>query len=695
VKSAPSLWVSIAFLLAFTGCSSSRDEGYDHEHDLSTSTTSDALSTISCSESKDTGYKSGSPFAITVVTVDGKKVEKATANAYYVMAQAAAADGVNIKVVSGFRTMEEQEYLYGCYVNCSCNNCNLAAKPGYSNHQSGHALDLNTSAGGVLAWLNAHGAAFGFSRTVPSEPWHWEWWGGGPGGGPCSGGGSDLVTIQMGTLNGSLSSDVDGDGTADACARSSAGIACSTSGDGFATSVEGPALSNEKGWKKPEYFGTIRMGDVTGDGKADVCARAAAGIQCWPSHGDGFGESIAGPKWSDESGWAKLEYWSTLRLADVNGDDKADVCARSSTDFRCHLATGTGFDPNTIIGPPLSNASGWNHARYYGTLRMADVNGDGKADVCARSSADFSCWLSDGAGFPQKIKGPALSNDSGWDDVKYWSTLRMPDVDGDGRADLCARAAAGIQCWPSNGTGFLESFAGPELSNAKGWDDVKYYSTIRFGDLNRDGKDDLCARAAAGLRCWLSDGAGFPEQISSDALADENGWGKPEYYSTIRLADANGDGRADVCARAAAGIRCWHFDGSQFTAAVAGPAWADENGWDAFEYYSTLQIGGGCVAKDEICNQLDDDCDGEADEGNVCESTGGAGAPSGSGGGGSGGVASGAGGTSAVPDRGGTETAEAGCACATTGGPTKHRGHWLVGLGFLAAILRRRPRSNR
>ena len=143
------------------------------------------LSTIDCTESSDTGYSKGTPFAITVVTVDGKKVETQTANAYYVMAQAADKDGVTLKVVSGFRTQAEQQYLYNCYINCNCNNCNLAAKPGYSNHQSGHALDLNTSSSGVLNWLNANGGTFGFKRTVPSEAWHWEWWSGGPGGGPC------------------------------------------------------------------------------------------------------------------------------------------------------------------------------------------------------------------------------------------------------------------------------------------------------------------------------------------------------------------------------------------------------------------------------------------------------------------------------------------------------------------------------
>lgn len=127
---------------------------------------------IDCTPYQATGDSQGNAFPITLVTVDGKPAEIETANAYYVMQQAAAAAGVGLRIVSGFRSMEEQQYLYNCYVSCSCNNCNLAATPGYSNHQSGHALDLNTSESGVLNWLNANGGSLGFSRTVSGEPWH-------------------------------------------------------------------------------------------------------------------------------------------------------------------------------------------------------------------------------------------------------------------------------------------------------------------------------------------------------------------------------------------------------------------------------------------------------------------------------------------------------------------------------------------
>ncbi len=119
-----------------------------------------------------TGYTNGHPYTLCVTTVDGKLLGVRTANAYVRMRAAASHAGVSIRVVSGFRTMAQQRYLYHLYVT---GHGNLAARPGYSNHQSGIALDLNTASGSVYRWLANHGARFGFRRTVPSEMWHWEY----------------------------------------------------------------------------------------------------------------------------------------------------------------------------------------------------------------------------------------------------------------------------------------------------------------------------------------------------------------------------------------------------------------------------------------------------------------------------------------------------------------------------------------
>ena len=121
-----------------------------------------------------TGYRSGHKMNICVTTIDGHYVEVNTARAFLRMRKAARNVGVSIHVVSGFRSMASQRHLYHCYLSKQCNGGHLAAVPGYSNHQSGHALDLNTSAGGVYSYLANHGHAYGFRRTVAIEKWHWE-----------------------------------------------------------------------------------------------------------------------------------------------------------------------------------------------------------------------------------------------------------------------------------------------------------------------------------------------------------------------------------------------------------------------------------------------------------------------------------------------------------------------------------------
>ena len=129
---------------------------------------------LDCSRVDAVGYRRGRRFPIVVVEIDGRFLEEETADAYWAMREAAAEDGVDLPINSGFRTAAEQTYFYRCYTTCTCNNCIRAAKPGYSNHQSGRALDL-WQGPGVHEWLKGNGSRFGFVGTVRSEPWHWEY----------------------------------------------------------------------------------------------------------------------------------------------------------------------------------------------------------------------------------------------------------------------------------------------------------------------------------------------------------------------------------------------------------------------------------------------------------------------------------------------------------------------------------------
>src|ERR1044071_3495009 len=157
------------FAILTPACSNDVDPEGDGIEPIDMHDNEDLQGLFDCNERGDTGYRQGSSFAINVVTVDGRPVETNTANAYIAMQNAAANAGVSLRIVSGFRTMAEQQHLYYCYTSGSSNNGNLAARPGYSNHQSGHALDLNTSDSGVANWLRNHASQFGFSRTGPAE----------------------------------------------------------------------------------------------------------------------------------------------------------------------------------------------------------------------------------------------------------------------------------------------------------------------------------------------------------------------------------------------------------------------------------------------------------------------------------------------------------------------------------------------
>lgn len=132
-----------------------------------------ALPSIDCTIRRTTGYRRGKPLPLQLVRVAGETVEQKTANAFVAMYRAAAADGIHLAIRSAFRTMRAQRWLYRCYRTCSCNGCNKAAKPGYSNHQSGRALDLVLSSPKVRSWLVRNAGTFGFRATVRGEPWHW------------------------------------------------------------------------------------------------------------------------------------------------------------------------------------------------------------------------------------------------------------------------------------------------------------------------------------------------------------------------------------------------------------------------------------------------------------------------------------------------------------------------------------------
>ncbi|MCB9585250.1 MAG: VCBS repeat-containing protein [Polyangiaceae bacterium] len=384
-------------------------------------------------------------------------------------------------------------------------------------------------------------------------------------------------------------SDINGDGGADLCALSESGISCALSrGNRFDPTPEVNVFDADLA--SPGVFSTLRVGDVSGDGRADVCLRLPEGVRCWQGTDTGLGDAILGPELSDAKGWGKTEYFSAVRLADIDGDEKADLCARGKDGLACYPSRGTSFGDARIL-TALSDAAGFDDVNRYGTLRLGDVDGDGKSDVCAREAQGMACWLATDSGFVERIAGPGWSDEAGWSDWHNWSTIRLADVNGDGRSDLCARENEALRCYLFDGTGFTERLDGPALP-APLWDTRTALASIRMADLDGDGKSDVCVRSEQGLDCWLATDTGFDRRVLGPALAETDGWALPQNYRTLRLGDINGDNRADICGRSRDGIKCWPYEGGGFGWEVSGPQWSDGAGWDLPERYHSIRLSG-------------------------------------------------------------------------------------------------------
>jgi D-alanyl-D-alanine carboxypeptidase len=90
-------------------------------------------------------------------------------------ATAAAGDGVEFYVDSGWRSPEYQEQLLREAVSEYGSEAEAAkwvATPDKSAHVSGDAVDIGPS--DATTWLSEHGAEYGLCQIYGNEPWHYE-----------------------------------------------------------------------------------------------------------------------------------------------------------------------------------------------------------------------------------------------------------------------------------------------------------------------------------------------------------------------------------------------------------------------------------------------------------------------------------------------------------------------------------------
>ena len=127
-----------------------------------------------------------------LVVEDGIEMHKLAAEAYAKMRDAAIAEGLTIKAVSAYRSINEQRELYDKHLAVETveQADSVCARAGYSEHHTGLAIDIRGSVGRAwdfgktpeAPWIFDNCHRFGFIiRYLPetteitgyaSEPWH-------------------------------------------------------------------------------------------------------------------------------------------------------------------------------------------------------------------------------------------------------------------------------------------------------------------------------------------------------------------------------------------------------------------------------------------------------------------------------------------------------------------------------------------
>lgn len=272
--------------------------------------------------------------------------------------------------------------------------------------------------------------------------------------------------------------------------------------------------------------------------------------------------------------------------------------------------------PEKLARMQGAHSYSWDLTTGHDDYGRRDLNDDGFADICGANASGVHCALNGGGTsfgattIWTDLFGDVNTPNGQWSHISNYTTIRFPDVDGDGLADACGRSASGIVCLWGAGSEFTYSWAngGPWYIEtdifSDGWDwpfwqtDPRRYASIRFVDINGDGMDDLCGREHAGFSCYLSLGDGgfvtnpmHPMGPVRGGFSDAE-WSDENRWVTLAFADVNGDGAPDICGRHATGIMCAINAGSEFAPETLWTSeFGDSEGWHADPaLYSTIRF---------------------------------------------------------------------------------------------------------
>ena len=287
-------------------------------------------------------------------------------------------------------------------------------------------------------------------------------------------------------------------------------------------------------------------------------------------------------------GWRVEEH--VRELADVNGDGRADVVGfgYSGVSIAYGQANGT-FTTPVLKLRNFGATQGWTNTRHVRTV--ADVDGDGRADLVGFGNAGVyvSYAQPDGSFTPAVLKLREFGWDQGWRVGLH--PREVVDLVGNGTADIVGFGYSGVTI--AHGmTNRTFIGAGKRIDSYgynRGWRVEK--NPRLLADVDGNGTADIVGFGDAGA--WVSyfsaagDTFTAPQLLVRD-FGFQQGWRVGDHPR--ELADVNGDGRADIVGFGYRGVSVAYSQGyaSFSPVAVKVANFGQAQGWRGDRHLRTL-----------------------------------------------------------------------------------------------------------
>jgi hypothetical protein len=175
----------------------------------------------------------------------------------------------------------------------------------------------------------------------------------------------------------------------------------------------------------------LGLGDFNGDGRADLLCKDPARI--WINLADAQGHfSVAGSFVRDTT-WCTHAGITFFGLGDFNGDGRTDLMCKDRTRIWINTADSLG---NFSAAGSFVRDTVWCTHPGITFLGLGDFNGDGRADLLCKDPTRI--WINTADSQGNFAAAGSFVQDTTWC-ARPGATSRLADVNGDGRADLLCR----------------------------------------------------------------------------------------------------------------------------------------------------------------------------------------------------------------------------------------------------------------